>query len=80
LFPITITTVQLLLDHGAKSDIVNTSNMTQVEISSSSIEKINPMEFELDEKLSSLLDIGSQAVVKVFRRKAELRVHQVGRL
>ena len=70
-------TVQILLDKGAKFDVVNTSNKTQVQLALASIEKINPVEFELDERLSKALELASQAEVKVLRRKAEVQVTQV---
>ena len=70
-------TVQILLDKGAKFDVVNASNKTQIQIALASIEKIDPIEFEIDHKLSNALDRGSQAAVSVLRRKEEFRIHKV---
>ena len=70
-------TVQILLDKGAKFDVVNASNKTQIQIALASIEKISPIEFEIDHQLSAKLDRGSQATVSVLRRKEEFRKHKV---
>ena len=70
-------TVQILLDKGAKFDVVNASNKTQIQIALASIEKISPIEFEIDHQLSRALDRGSQATVSVLRRKEEFRKHKV---
>ena len=71
------TTIQTLLDKGAKFDVVNASNKTQIQIALASIEKISPIEFEIDHQLSGTLDRGSQASVSVFRRKDGFRKHKV---
>lgn len=70
-------TVQALLDKGAKFDIVNASNKTQLQIALASIEKIDPIEFEIDQELSEALDRGSQAAVSVLRRKEGFGIPKV---